>query len=133
MSKKYMFINLFSQLVAFGVSFIISFFITPKIIGAVGKETYGFWGLANNFAGYVTVITAALNALAGRFVTISIHRNNVQEANEYLDGNYAAFGKITKGLEVIDKIAKSETTTNEMGMADVPVKPIVIKTIRMSR
>ena len=57
----------------------------------------------------------------------------MQEANEYLDGNYAAFGKITKGLEVIDKIAKSETTSNEMGMADVPVKPIVIKTIRMSR
>lgn len=57
----------------------------------------------------------------------------MQEANEYLDGNYAAFGKITKGLEVIDKIAKSETTSNDMGMTDVPVKPIVIKTIRMSR
>ncbi len=57
----------------------------------------------------------------------------MQEANEYLDGNYAAFGKITKGLEVIDKIAKSETTSNDMGMTDVPVKPVVIKTIRMSR
>ncbi len=85
MSKKYIFINLFSQLIAFGVSFVISFFVTPKIIGAVGKETYGFLGLANNFAGYVTVITIALNALAGRFVTISIHRNNKQDANEYFN------------------------------------------------
>lgn len=83
MSKKHMFINLFAQLVAFGVSFVISFFVTPKIISAVGKETYGFLGLANNFTGYVTVITIALNALAGRFVTISIHRDNPKEANEY--------------------------------------------------
>ena len=85
MSKKYMFINLFAQVIAFGVSFIISFLITPKIIEVVGKETYGFLGLANNFAGYVTVITIALNALAGRFVTISIHRNNEKDANEYFN------------------------------------------------
>ena len=57
----------------------------------------------------------------------------MDEANEYLDGNYAAFGKITKGLEVVEKISKVETTTNEQGMADVPKKPVVIKTIRMSK
>lgn len=85
MSKKYMFINLFAQVIAFVVSFSISFFVTPRIVEVVGKETYGFLGLANNFAGYVTVITIALNALAGRFVTISIHRNNQDEANEYFN------------------------------------------------
>ena len=85
MSKKYMFINLSAQIVAFAVSFIISFFITPRIIGVVGKETYGFLGLANNFTGYVSVLTVALNALAGRFVTISIHQNKEKEANEYFN------------------------------------------------
>ena len=47
-----------------------------------------------------------------------------------LDGQYAAFGKITEGLDVVDRIAESETTTfPELGMQDVPVEPIIIKSI----
>lgn len=47
-----------------------------------------------------------------------------------LDGEYAAFGKITEGLEVVDKIAESETmTVMEKGMQDVPVEPIIIKSV----
>ena len=58
----------------------------------------------------------------------------------HLDGMYAAFGKITEGLEVVDEIATGETTAVEgkityqgeqymQQMTDVPVEPIVIKTI----
>lgn len=43
----------------------------------------------------------------------------------HLDGEYAAFGKIVKGMEVVDKIANTPTT-----YGDVPVTPIEIKTIR---
>ena len=47
-----------------------------------------------------------------------------------LDGQYAAFGKITEGLDIIDEIASVETTMiPETGMADVPAEPVVIKTI----
>ncbi len=47
-----------------------------------------------------------------------------------LDGQYAAFGRVTEGLEVIDEIANVETTViPEMGMSDVPVNPQIIKTI----
>ena len=56
--------------------------------------------------------------------------------NEYpsLDGEYAAFGKITEGLEVIDEIANTETTTvDNMGMEDVPINPIVIKSITVEK
>lgn len=53
----------------------------------------------------------------------------MDEASPHLDGYYAAFGKITEGLEVIDRITAGETTTNELGMSDVPVKPVVIKSI----
>jgi peptidyl-prolyl cis-trans isomerase B (cyclophilin B) len=42
----------------------------------------------------------------------------------HLDGKYTVFGKVTEGLDVIDKIANTET-----GDADRPVKPITIKTI----
>lgn len=51
----------------------------------------------------------------------------------YLDGQYAAFGRITEGLEVVDKIAESETTSNPMVGDDVPVELPVIKTITIDR
>ena len=85
MEKKIMVINLTANIFAFLVSFIISFFITPLIVKTVGKETYGFWGLANNFVNYIMVLTVAMNSLAGRFVTISIHRGEEQEAKSYFN------------------------------------------------
>ncbi len=42
----------------------------------------------------------------------------------HLDGAYAAFGKITEGLDVLDKIAETDTDWN-----DKPVKDQVIETI----
>lgn len=48
----------------------------------------------------------------------------------YLDGQYAAFGKLTDGFDVLDKIANSVTTTVN-GMQDVPEELPVIKTIRV--
>jgi cyclophilin family peptidyl-prolyl cis-trans isomerase len=38
---------------------------------------------------------------------------------------YAVFGKVTEGMETVDKIAAVKTTTRN-GMADVPVEPVVI-------
>ena len=57
----------------------------------------------------------------------------MDEKSPHLDGQYAAFGKITKGLEVVDAISQVETTTNDQGHADVPVKPVIIKSIRIKK
>ena len=46
----------------------------------------------------------------------------------YIDDNkagYAAFGKVTEGMDVVDAIASVETTTRN-GMDDVPVEPVTI-------
>ena len=43
----------------------------------------------------------------------------------HLDGNYAAFGVVLKGIEVVDKIAESKTD-----YYDKPLKDVVIKTIK---
>ena len=43
----------------------------------------------------------------------------------HLDGEYAAFGQITEGLDVVDMIANTPRN-----MQDCPNTPIVIKTIR---
>ena len=42
----------------------------------------------------------------------------------YLDGQYAAFGKITDGMDIINKIAETQTSYN-----DRPVEPQVIASI----
>lgn len=42
---------------------------------------------------------------------------------------YCAFGKVTEGMDVVDKIGKVKTG-DKGGHGDVPVTPVVIKSIR---
>lgn len=50
--------------------------------------------------------------------------------SSYLNGQYAAFGKVTSGMEYVDAIADVETkTVEEMGMENVPVENQIIKTV----
>jgi len=44
-------------------------------------------------------------------------------------GGYAVFGKVVEGMDVVDAIAKSQTTS-KAGHQDVPVKPIYIKSAK---
>jgi peptidyl-prolyl cis-trans isomerase A (cyclophilin A) len=53
---------------------------------------------------------------------------NVRD-NDGLDGQYAVFGKVTEGMEVVDKIKNVRTTTRGIH-GDVPVEPVLIKTAR---
>jgi peptidyl-prolyl cis-trans isomerase A (cyclophilin A) len=45
------------------------------------------------------------------------------------DYGYAVFGKVTAGMDVVDKIAAVETTIQH-GMRDVPAAAVVIKSVR---
>ena len=44
----------------------------------------------------------------------------------YLDGNYAAFGEVVDGIEVVDEIAAVQTD-----FSDRPLKPQVMKTVEI--
>lgn len=46
----------------------------------------------------------------------------------YLDGNYAAFGKVVEGMDVVDKIADVKTD-----FTDKPKEPQVIESIRIEK
>lgn len=49
-----------------------------------------------------------------------------QAGNDFLDGEYTVFGKVTDGLDVVDTIAAVETDFN-----DNPVDPVTIETIEI--
>lgn len=54
----------------------------------------------------------------------------MQEYAPHLDGQYAAFGKVVDGIEIVDEIASVKTgVVSSSGMQDVPVEPIIIKSI----
>ena len=51
----------------------------------------------------------------------------MHEDAPHLDGQYAAFGMVTEGIEAVDRIAECATD-----MGDAPLEPQVIKTIRLA-
>ena len=50
----------------------------------------------------------------------------VQTDSTYLDGNYAAFGRVTSGMDVVDAIARTTTDSK-----DKPYKDQVMATVRV--
>ena len=44
----------------------------------------------------------------------------------HLDGQYAAFGKVTEGIEVVDAIASVKTGANDKPVEDVVIKSITV-------
>lgn len=61
----------------------ISFFLSPFIVSHLGRAAYGFVGLSNNIVGYTSLLTVALNAMAGRFISLSYMKGDKKAANEY--------------------------------------------------
>lgn len=54
----------------------------------------------------------------------------MHQDSTYLDGEYAAFGKVTKGMKVVDKICEDVTPTDGNGTVEKADQP-VIESIRM--
>ena len=50
----------------------------------------------------------------------------MHEAAPHLDGQYAAFGKVIEGLDVVDEIASVET-----GFQDAPVEKIIMEKVEV--
>ncbi len=53
----------------------------------------------------------------------------------FLDGNYAAFGKVIYGMNVVEEFVKVKKTLNSLGEMAVPVEPLVIRkaTVNMGK
>ena len=79
------------------------------------------------------------NDISHKRGVISMARTNVPDSassqffimhkdSPFLDGQYAAFGAVTKGMDVVDKIA-AVRTGSYMYYDDVPTEPVVISEI----
>jgi peptidyl-prolyl cis-trans isomerase B (cyclophilin B) len=49
----------------------------------------------------------------------------VQSDSTFLDGDYAGFGRVTEGMDIVDKICKEVPVTDENGTVQEGSKPII--------
>ena len=94
-------------------------------IGGCGRTVKGEFasnGIENNLSHTRGVVSFARtnvkDSASGQFFIM-------HDDGEFLDGNYAAFGRVTEGMDVVDEIA-TRATSNEI-LIDKPV----IKTVRV--
>ena len=99
-------------------------------------EGTGMGGSGKNIKGEFAV-NGVLNPIKHKRGVISMARSaNPNSASSqffimhqdapHLDGQYAAFGRVVSGMEVVDEIANAPT-----GYADRPKKDVVIESIRV--
>jgi peptidyl-prolyl cis-trans isomerase A (cyclophilin A) len=64
---------------------------------------------------------------------INVKDNGFLDSARSPDGNgYAVFGKVTQGMDVVDKIRKVETSQRGP-FGDVPVQPVIIKQVTIEK
>lgn len=89
-SNKQVGINMAANIVSYSANIIVSFILTPFLINTLGKETYSFFPIANTIVSYMSVLTNSMNSMAGRFVTVSLVRDETDNANKYFSSTLAA-------------------------------------------
>lgn len=82
-------INLITQVLSFVVNMAIGFFLTPYIVENV-QSGNGFITLSSNFVSYATLITTAINSMAGRFIAISYFRGEEENVLKYYSSVFFA-------------------------------------------
>ena len=51
----------------------------------------------------------------------------VHKDSLYLDGQYAAFGKVVEGMDAVDEIAETKTDYNDRPLSDIRMKKVYIE------
>ena len=52
----------------------------------------------------------------------------MHKTSPHLDGAYAAFGKVTEGLDIVDKIATTNTDCSDRPLEDQVMKSVTVDT-----
>ncbi len=87
-------------------------------------------GLSNRRGTIAMARTGEPHSATSQFY-INVADNTFLDAREARDGwGYAVFGRVTRGMAVVDKIAQTRTGV-KAGMGDVPVSTVTIKSVRL--
>ena len=92
------------------------------------KGEFSANGVANDLSHTRGVISMARNSASMDSASSQFficHKDSV-----FLDGQYAAFGKVIEGMEVVDALATVETTYGASGEKSVPLVKQYIKEVR---
>ena len=122
--------------------------IFHRVIPGFMIQGGGFDAAMNQKETRAQIKNEAQNGLKNDRGTLAMARTNVVDSataqffinlvnNDFLNHTapndrgfgYAVFGKVTKGMEVVDEIAKVQTTKKGMH-ADVPAEPVVIESVK---
>lgn len=90
MNKKQFTLNFIFQALYLIVNLGISFFLVPYIVANINATANGFVSLSNDFVNYAQIITVALNSMAGRYITVALHKKDYKKANEYFNSVFIA-------------------------------------------
>lgn len=83
--NKLLVLNMFWSVIAVAVNYAITFWMTSYVTNTAGAEAFGFVTLSNTLTSYIDVISIALNAFACRYISISFHKGDIEEANRYFN------------------------------------------------
>ncbi len=87
-------------------------------------------GLKNERGTLAMARTSVVDSATSQFFINTVDNGFLNHSAPTPQGyGYAVFGKVTAGMDVVDKI-RAVPTGSSMGMQDVPKTPVVIKTIR---
>jgi len=122
--------------------------IFHRVIPDFMIQTGGFAPDMKQKSTHEPIVNEAANGLKNKRGTLSMARTNDSNSatsqffinqvdNAYLDyvqgrnPGYAVFGKVVDGMDVVDAIAGVKTT-NKGPHQDVPIKPVIIKSVKVS-
>lgn len=84
-------------------------------------------GLSNEVGTLAMARTPDPHSASAQFFINTKHNNFLDFSSETAQGwGYAVFGKVTEGMDVVQKI-EGVTTTSRMGHQDVPVDDVIIE------
>jgi cyclophilin family peptidyl-prolyl cis-trans isomerase len=89
-------------------------------------------GLKNTTGTLAMARTNVVDSATSQFFINTTDNDFLDHRSNNTDGfGYAVFGKVTNGMEVVQKIEKTRTGSKGLHQ-DVPVEPVVIKSITIS-
>jgi O-antigen/teichoic acid export membrane protein len=93
--------NIFSNWMGFAVQVLLTFFLTPFVLRAVGTELYGVWALIVGLTGYYGLLDLGLRPGVTQFLTRHLARKDFDAMNRTATAGFAILLAVGIGIVLI--------------------------------